>query len=97
MVDGIFGWASWMTVVAVCAFGWLDIKGPDADAVGANGCGGGGSSAIGLGICFGLRGGGDGVGEWSGVIGLVEIWSGEGLWVCGGEFSSRSENSSSIS
>ena len=29
----------------------------------------------------GLGGGGDGVGEWSGVIGLVEMWSGDGLWI----------------
>ena len=27
----------------------------------------------------------------------MEIWSGEGSWVCGGDFSLRLENSSSIS
>ena len=31
------------------------------------------------------------------MIGLVEIWSGEGSWICGGDFSWRSKNSSSIS
>ena len=31
------------------------------------------------------------------MIRLVEIWLGEGSWVCGGDFSWRSENSSSIS
>ena len=86
-----------MTTVAGCASGWLDIEGPDADAVGANGCGEGGSGAVGLGICFGLGGGGDGIGEWLGVIGLVDIWLGEGSWICGGEFSWRSKNSSLIS
>ena len=32
-------------------------------------------------------GGGDGLGEWSGVIGLAEVWSGDGSWICGGESS----------
>ena len=31
------------------------------------------------------------------MIGLVEIWLDEGSWICGGDFSWRSENSSSIS
>ena len=87
MVDGISGWVSWMTTAASCASGWSNIEGPDVDAVGGNGCSGGGSSPVGLGICFGLGGGGDGVGEWSGVIGLAEVWSGDRSWICGGESS----------
>ena len=47
VVDGISGWASWITVVAGCAYGWLDSKGLDVGAVGANGCGEGGSGAAG--------------------------------------------------
>ena len=66
---------------AGCASGWLDTEGPDSYVVGANGCGGGGFGVVGLGICFGLGEGGDGVGEWSGVIGLVEVWSGDGSWI----------------
>ena len=81
MVDSISGWVDWMTAAAGCASGWLDTEGLDADAVGANGCGGGGSGVDGLIIGFESRGGGDSVGEWSGVIGLVEIWSGDGLWI----------------
>ena len=46
---------------------------------------------------LGWGGSGDGIGEWSGVIGLVEIWSGDRSWICGGEFSWMSENSSLIS
>ena len=76
MVEGISGWVSWMIAVAGCAFGWFCTEGPDADAVGVNGCGKVGSGAVGVGICFGLVGGGDGVGEWSGGIWLVEIWLG---------------------
>ena len=85
MVNGISGWAGWMNSTAGCASGWLDTEGTDADAVGANGCGGVGSGADGLGICFGLGGGGDGIGEWSGVIGLAEVWSGDESSICGGE------------
>ena len=54
------------------------------DAVGADGCGG---------VCSESRGGGgggDGVGEWSGVIGLVEVRLKGGLSGWGGE--SKSEN-----
>ena len=87
MVDDISGWVSWMIAVARCASGWLCTKGPDADVVGANGCGKGGPGAAGLIAGSGLGGGGDGIGEWPGVIGLVEIWSGEGSWICGGESS----------
>ena len=45
MVDGISGWAGWMTVAAGCASGWLDIEGLYVGAVGANCCGGDGSGA----------------------------------------------------
>ena len=89
MVDGISGWAGWMTAATSCASGWLDTEGPDVDAVGNNGFGGAGSSVVGFGICSRMGGGGDVIGEWSGVIGLVEIWLGEGSWICGGEFSWR--------
>ena len=47
MVDGISGWASWITAVAGCASGWLDSEGLDVGVVGANGCGGGGSGVAG--------------------------------------------------
>ena len=53
-----------MTATAGCASGWLDTEGPYVDAIGANGCDGGGSSAVGLSTCSGPGGGGDGVGEW---------------------------------
>ena len=53
----------------------------------ANSCGGGGSGTTGWVRDSGLGGRGDGVGEWSGVIGLVEIWSGDESWICGGEYS----------
>ena len=86
-VDYNFGWVSRMTIADSCASGWLDTEGPDVDAVGANGCGGGGSSAVGLGICFGLGRGGDDVGE----------CLGDGSWICGGESSLRLENSWLIS
>ena len=51
------------------------------DVIGADGCGGGGSSAADLIRGSKLGGGGDGVGEWLGVIILVEVWSGDGLWI----------------
>ena len=47
VVDGISGWAGWITTSAGCASGWLDTEGLDVGAVGANGCGGGGSGAAG--------------------------------------------------
>ena len=87
VVDGISGWVGWMTATASCAPGWLDTEGPDVDVVGTNGCGEGGSGAVGLSTCYGLGGGGDGIGEWSGLIGLAEIWLGDGSWICGGESS----------
>ena len=43
VVDGIFVWGGGMTA----AFGCLDAGGPEVDAVGADGCGGVGSSAAG--------------------------------------------------
>ena len=51
------------------AFGWLDVGGAEVDAIGADGCGGVFSES-GRG-----GGGGDGVGEWSGLIGLLEVMS----------------------
>ena len=74
-----------MIAVAGCASGWLCTEGPDVDVVGTNGCGGGGSGANGLIIVSRLGGGGDGDGEWSGVIGLVEMWSDVRSWIYGGE------------
>ena len=81
MVEGIYGWVSWISV----ASSWLCTKGPDVDVVGTNGCGGGGLGATSLITGSGLGGGGDGNGEWSSVIGLVEMWLDVGLWICGGE------------
>ena len=69
MVDGIYVWGGGMTTASGCS----DVGGPEVDAVGADGCGG---------VCFesgGGGGGGDGVGEWSGLIGLVEVRSRGGL------------------
>ena len=45
------------------------------------------TAAAGWTTYYGLVGGGDGFGEWLRVIGLVEIWSGDGSWICGGESS----------
>ena len=56
MVNGISSWVGWMTAAVGCASGWLDTEGPDVDAVGANGCGGGGSGAAGWITDFGLGG-----------------------------------------
>ena len=70
-----------MTVASGCASSWLDIGGPEVDVVGAAGCGGCGFDAAGRIRGSESGGGGDGVGEWSGVIGLVEMWSGDGLWI----------------
>ena len=47
MVDGISGWAGWITDAAGCASSWLDTKVLNASVVGDNGCGGGGSNAVG--------------------------------------------------
>ena len=66
------------------ASSWLDAKGAEVDVVGADGCGGACSESGGGG------GGGEGVGEWSGVIGLEEVWVSGGLSGWGGE--SKSEN-----
>ena len=87
MVEGISGWVGWMIAIAGCASGWLCTEGPDADVVGANGYGRGGPGAAGLIVGSGLGDGGDGIGEWSGVIGLVEIWPGVRSWICGGKSS----------
>ena len=51
--------------------GWLDARGAEVDAVGADGCGGACSESGG--------GGGDGVGEWSGVTRFGEGWVSGGL------------------
>ena len=77
-------------------YGCSDASGPKVDAVGNVGCGG-----VGSGAASWIRGsksgggGGDGVGEWLGVIGLVEMWSSGGLLVWGGN--SKSEKSWLIS
>ena len=81
VVEGIPGWVGWMIAATGCASGWLCTEGPDANVVGANGCGGGGPGAAGLIASSRLGGGGDGIGEWSGVIGLVEIWSSDRSWI----------------
>ena len=47
MVEGISGWVGWMIAAVGCASGWLCTEGLDVDVVGANGCGGGGSGAVG--------------------------------------------------
>ena len=60
------------------ASGWLDAKAAEVDAVGADGCGGVFSESGGGG--GGVDGhGGDGVDEWLGLIGLVEVRSRGGL------------------
>ena len=87
MVEGISGWVGWMIAVTSFASGLFCIEGPDADVVGTNGCSGVGSGAAGWITDSRLGGGGDGVGEWLGVIGLVEIWSSDRSWICGGESS----------
>ena len=86
-----------MSAVVGCASSWFCTKGPDADVVGTNGCSEGDLGATSSIIVSGLGGGGDGDGEWSSVIGVVEMWYDVGSWICGGEPSSSSENSSSIS
>ena len=53
------------------ASSWLDAGGAEVDVIGVDGCGGSCSESGG--------GGGDGVGEWSGVIGLGEVWVNGGL------------------
>ena len=60
------------------ASGWLDVGGAEVDAIGVDGCGGA-CSELGGGGGGGDGGGGDGVGEWSGLIGLVEVRSRGGL------------------
>ena len=46
-MDGISGWGGGMTIAYGCAYGWLDVEGPEVDAVVTNGCGGDGSGAAG--------------------------------------------------
>ena len=82
-----------MSAASGCASGWLGVEGSEVDAIFTNG--GDGSGAAGWIKGSELGGGGDGVGEWSGVIELVEVWSSGGLSIWEGE--SRSENSWSIS
>ena len=71
------------------ASGWLDSKGTEMDVIGADGCGGA-CSELGGGGGGGDGCGGEGVGEWSGVITLGEVWVSGGLSGWGGE--SKSEN-----
>ena len=95
MVRGIFGWGYRVSSTAGCVSGGFCAEGSNTDVVGTDGCGRGGSNAGGLVASSGLGGGGDG--EWSGVIGVVEMWSGVRSSICGGEPSWMSENMSSIS
>ena len=68
----------------------------DTYVAGIDGSGKGGSGADGSVVGSGLGGGGDD-GEWSGVIGVVGMWSGVRSLICGGEPSGMSKNRSSIS
>ena len=91
MVGVTFGWISCVSSIAGCVSGGFLVEGLGTDVSGAVGWGKGGSGTdSGLG-----SGGGDG--EWSGVIGVVGIWSlGVGSSTCGGESSGSSENRLSI-
>ena len=91
MVDGTSGWGCGVKTAAGCVSGGFCAEGLDTDVVGTDGCGRGGSvGGSGLGSS-----GGDG--EWSGVIGVVGMWLGDGSSISRGEPSGMSENSSSIS
>ena len=96
MVRGTSGWVCGMSIVAGCVSGGFCIDGADTDVVGTGGCGGGGSGATGSVAGSGLGSGG-GEGEWSGVIGVVGMWSGVRSSICGGYPSGTSKNRSSIS
>ena len=86
MVSRISGWVSWMSSAVGCVSMGFFAEGSYTDV----------SSADGSGVGFGLGSGG-GDGEWSGVIGVVGMWSGVRSSNCGGEFYGMSENRLSIS
>ena len=87
MVGVTSGWISWFSFAAGCVSGGFWIEGSSIDVLGVVGSGKGGSGSEGLDADFGLGSGG-GDGEWSGVIGVVGIWSvGVGSSTCGGESS----------
>ena len=96
MVRETSGWVCRMSVSIGCVSGGFCTDGLDTDVVGTDGCGGGGSGAAGSVAGSGLGGGG-GDGEWSGVIGVVGMWSGDGSSICGVEPSGMLNNRSSIS
>ena len=77
-----------MSSTAGCVSGGFCVEGSDIDVSGVDGLGKGGS----------VLGSGGGDGEWSGIIGVVGIWSvGVGSSNCGGESFGSSENRLSIS
>ena len=77
MIGGASGWACGMSFVARCVSGGFCAEGSDADVVGTDGFGKGGSGADGS-VVGSRLGGGGGDGEWSSVIGVVGMW-----WGCG--------------
>ena len=95
MVSGTSGWVSWMSSAAGCVSGGFCAEGLDTNISGTDGLGKGGSGVDVLVVGSGLGSGG-GDGEWSGVIGVVGMWSGVGSSTCGGESSGTSENKLSI-
>ena len=96
MVSGTSSWVCGMSSAAGCVSGGFCAEGSDTDVAGTDGPGRGGSGADGSVAGFGLGGGG-GDGEWSGVIGVVGMWSGVGSSNCWGESSGMSKNRLSIS
>ena len=95
MVRGASGSVCGMSSAAGCVSGGFCVESSDRDVVGTDGCSKGGSGADGSVAGFGLGGGG-GDGEWSGVIGVVGMWSCVEYSICGGEPSWILENRLSI-
>ena len=77
-----------MSSAAGCVSGGFCVEGLDTDVVGTDGSGKGDSGADGSVAGSGLGGGGDG--EWSGVIGVVGMWSNVRSSIFGGEPSGMS-------
>ena len=71
-----------MSSAAGCVSGGFCAKGSNTNIASIDGCGKGGLGAYGLVASFGLGGGG-GDGEWSGVIGVVGMWSDVRSSICG--------------